>query len=87
MKDYHSCDTNCTDNWPLIRSLQPIQAFLQPIYTIFLNFVIAFFTMFSKDTLYVIEKFDVFDSVFITIYKAFKRKLFIPDNKKYIIED
>jgi len=40
-----------------------------------------------KDTLWVIKKFNVFDSVFTIIYKASKRKFLILNNKKYTTED
>ncbi len=87
MRDCYSYGMNCSDNRPFIKSLQSIQTFLQPIYIIFLDFIIAFFTMFSKDTLQVIEKFDTFDFVFTIICKVSKQKLFILDNEKYTTED
>ena len=78
---------NRTDNQLLLRSLQPIQTPLQPIYTIYLDFVIAFPTVLSKDTLWAIEGFNTFNNLLTTICKSSKKKLLILRNERYIIED
>ena len=87
VRDCHSYGANRSDNRPPAGSLQPIQAPLQPMHTISLDFVTALPTVPSKDTPWAIEKFDAFDSVLTTTCKASKRKLLIPGNEKYATED
>ena len=83
----NTCDMNRTNNRPPIDSLQPIAAPLQPIHTITLDFVIAIPTIPSKNTLWAIEGFDVFDALFIVICKSSKRKLLFPSHERYGAED
>ncbi len=78
---------NCTDNQLPVDNLQPIPISLQPIYTIFLDFVVELSIVLSKDILWAIDGFNVFDSFFINICKVSKRKLLILDNKRYFAED
>ncbi|SRR6266699_1894846 len=78
---------NYIDNQLFIGNLQPIPTFFRPMYTISLDFMVEFFTVPFKNTLWAIEGFDVFDLFFINIYKVSKRKLLILSNKRYSIED
>jgi len=78
---------NRTDNQLLLESLQPIQAPLQPIYTIALDFMVVFLTVASKDILWAIAGYNAFNAMFATICKTSKRKLFISGNKRYSAED
>jgi hypothetical protein len=87
LKIYHLYSMNRIDNQLLVGSLQLILALFQPIYTIFLDFVVEFPTVFSKDILWAIEGFDAFDSFLTIICKVSKRKLLIPDNKRYLVKD
>src|SRR6266699_2956393 len=87
IKRCHGCNINRIDNQLPLESFQPIQALLQPIYTIILDFVIAFPIVVSKNTLWAIEGYNAFDIVFATICKASKRKLLLPGNERYSVED
>ena len=86
-KTYHLYGITHTDNQLFIRSLQPISIFFRPIYTISLDFVVELSIVLSKNILWTIESFNIFDLFFINIYKTFKRKFLILDNKRYSIKD
>ncbi len=87
LKTYHLYSMNYTDNQLFIKSLQPILTFFRPIYIIFLDFVIEFLIVLSKNILWAIEGFNTFNSFFINIYKTSKRKFLILGNKRYSIKD
>ncbi len=87
IKRCYSCSINRIDNQFLLKSFQPIQTLLQPMYMIIFDFMITFLIVVSKNILWTIESYDVFDTVFAIICKVSKRKLFLPGNKRYSIED
>jgi len=86
-KIYYFYSINYIDNQLSVNSFQPISISFQSIYTIFLNFVVELSIVSSKDTLWAIDGFDIFNSFFTNIYKASKRKLLILDNKRYSTEN
>ncbi len=87
VKHCHACGMNRTDNRLPPGALQPIQAPLQPMHTISLDFVTALPTVPSKGTPWAIEGYEAFDCFLATTCKASRRKLLIPGNEKYDAED
>ena len=87
IKRCYNCGMNRINNQLFLKSFQPIQILLQPMYTITFDFVITFLIVVSKNTLWAIEGYDIFDIIFATICKTSKKKLFLPGNKRYSAKD
>ncbi len=72
LKTYYFYSINRINNQLFMDNFQLIPTSFQPIYTIFLDFVIELSIAFSKDILWTIDGFNIFDSFFTNIYKVSK---------------
>ena len=79
----HACGANRQNNQLPIGSYQPIQAPLEPMHTITMDFITGLPTVASEGTPWPLKGFDAYNALLTVTCKSSKRSLLIPGHEKY----